>query len=83
MLSEWQLQSAKNRLSHVVEEAVEKGPQTITVRGKPAVVVLSIEDYRRLVGTGGSLFDFLARSPLRGVSLDLARSRDTGRGVRL
>ena len=83
MLSEWQLQSAKNRLSHVVEEAREKGPQTITVRGKPAAVVLSIEQYRRLLGTGGRLFDFMARSPLRGVRLELTRSRDAGRDVRL
>lgn len=83
MLNVWQLQSAKNRLSQVVDEALEKGPQTITLRGKPAVVVLSVEDYRKLCQAGGSLFEFLSGSPLRGVDLDVTRSRDTGRDAAL
>jgi prevent-host-death family protein len=83
MTNEWQLQNAKNRLSRVVDEAIENGPQTITLRGKPAVVVVSVEEYRRLCGAEGSLFEFLAGSPLRGVPLDLARGRDAGRDVKL
>ncbi len=43
----WQLQEAKNRLSEVVRLAQSEGPQTITVRGAEAVVVVSVEDYRR------------------------------------
>lgn len=82
-MKEWQLQEAKNRLSQVVHDAKDKGPQAITLRGEPAAVVLSIESYRRLLSGGGSLFEFLARSPLRGVELDLSRSGDTGRDVPL
>ena len=37
----WQLQEAKSRLSQVVDHALREGPQTITLRGKPAVVVVS------------------------------------------
>ena len=83
MNSDWQLQTAKNRLSHVVDLALKNGPQTITRHGKPAVVVLSMEDYQRIKGTGQRLSEFFARSPLRGQKLDLDRDQDTGRDVLL
>ena len=43
------LQDAKNRFSAVVEAALAGRPQMVTKRGKPAVVVLSAEEYGRLV----------------------------------
>jgi prevent-host-death family protein len=46
--AEWSLQDAKNKFSAVVEAATKGTPQTVTKRGKPAVVVLSIKDYERL-----------------------------------
>jgi prevent-host-death family protein len=46
--SEWQLQTAKNRFSEVVNRAVTEGAQTITRHGKPVVVVLSQEEFRKL-----------------------------------
>jgi len=46
--AEWSLQDAKNKFSAVVEAASKGTPQTVTKRGKPAVVVLSIRDYERL-----------------------------------
>ena len=48
MKRDWQLQDAKNQLSRVVVDAKEHGPQTITVHGRPAAVVLSVEEFRRL-----------------------------------
>jgi prevent-host-death family protein len=45
----WTLAEAKNRLSEVVRSAREKGPQTITVRGRDTAVVLSRADYDQLV----------------------------------
>ncbi|MCE8440088.1 type II toxin-antitoxin system Phd/YefM family antitoxin, partial [Rhodovulum sulfidophilum] len=45
----WTLQDAKNRFSAVVEAALAGVPQEVTRRGKPAVVVLSADDYRRLL----------------------------------
>lgn len=83
MASEWQLQAAKNRLSEVVDQALRSGPQTITRHGKPAVVVLSIQDYRRIKGGAHKLSEFIARSPLRGQDLDLDRGRDMGRDFAL
>ena len=44
----WTLQDAKNRFSAVVEAALAGCPQEVSRRGKPAVVVLSVEEYRRL-----------------------------------
>ncbi len=43
------LQDAKNRFSAVVEAALAGHPQQVSRRGKPAVVVLSAEDYERLL----------------------------------
>ena len=80
---DWQLQEAKNRLSHVIKEACEDGPQIITVRGEEKAVVLSAEEYQRLSRPQGDLVTFLESSPWAEVELDLRRSRDTGRDVEL
>lgn len=45
---QWQLQEAKNRFSEVVNRALKDGAQTITRHGKPVVVVMSQDDFRRL-----------------------------------
>lgn len=80
---EWQLQEAKNRLSRVVEEARRGSPQTITLRGTPAAVVLSFEQYQDLTRPRTALSEFFRHSPLGDAELDLERSRDTGREVEL
>lgn len=79
----WQLQEAKNRLSEVVRKARQEGPQVITLHGRDAVVVVSAREYRRIAQSKGSLVEFVRKSPLAGVTLDLRRSRDTGRPVDL
>ena len=43
----WSVQDAKNRFSEVVE-AARRIPQTVTKHGKPAVVILSADEYDRL-----------------------------------
>ena len=80
---QWQLQDAKNRLSQVVERAVQDGPQTITLRGKPTAVVVSFEEFRRLNTPPESLASFFQQSPLHGIELDLQRSGDLAREVEL
>lgn len=42
------------------KKAAEKGPVVITDRGRPAHVLLSFEDYQKLLGAGPSLFEALA-----------------------
>jgi antitoxin Phd len=79
----WQLQEAKNKLSELVKAARRAGPQIISVRGKDAVVVMSVEKYRQLTRKEESLADFLLHSPLRGSGLEIERDADTGRQVEL
>ncbi|MDF1580355.1 MAG: type II toxin-antitoxin system Phd/YefM family antitoxin [Desulfuromonadales bacterium] len=80
---EWQLQEAKNRLSQVVNSALHDGPQTITLRGKPAVVVVAFDEYQRLTQPRTDLSQFFRQSPLCDVELDLSRSADLSREVEL
>ncbi|MGE3073435.1 MAG: type II toxin-antitoxin system Phd/YefM family antitoxin [Dehalococcoidia bacterium] len=62
--SKWQLQEAKNKLSEVVRRAREEGPQTITVRGEDAVVVMDAEgfsQYESAKRPKESLYEFMQR----------------------
>lgn len=47
-MQEIQLKDAKATLSSVVDRAQDGHPSLITRHGKPAAVVLSFEDWRRL-----------------------------------
>ena len=84
MTKNWQVQEAKARFSELVRSA-DSGPQTITVHGRRAAVVLSADDYDRLKDSRGkpALTEFLRDSPLAGVELDLGRDRSMPRKTRL
>jgi antitoxin Phd len=69
----WQLQEAKNKLSEVVDEAEQNGPQLITRRGIEAAVVISFADYRKMVAKQEKLTTFFRESPLVDAELDLVR----------
>ena len=45
----WKLQDAKAKFSQVVEDALKIGPQFVTRRGHKAVVVVSVEEYEKLI----------------------------------
>ena len=60
---DWSLQDAKNRFSEVVQRARREGPQTVTLRGERAAVVLSAADYDALVRDRPSLVDDLLSGP--------------------
>jgi prevent-host-death family protein len=59
----WHLQDAKNNFSKVVQRARDEGPQTVTLRGQRAAVVLSAEDYDRLVSSKPSFVEHLLSGP--------------------
>lgn len=83
-MAEWQLQDAKNRLSEVVRRAREEGPQTVTVHGKPAAVILSAAGYARLTNVRKPLTTFLLEGPSWPDDLVQSindRPRDTGRDI--
>jgi len=52
--AQWQLQTAKARLSELVEAALRGEPQRITRRGKDAVMVLSEQAYVALTSSAKS-----------------------------
>jgi prevent-host-death family protein len=79
----WQLQEAKNRFSTVVEKALTDGYQVVTRHGQPAVVVMSVEEFRKLKPRAQPLSRFLADSPLRSLGDLPRRPRDLPRQVPL
>lgn len=75
MVGLWQLQEAKNKLSQLVDEAVNTGPQIITRRGVEVAIVLSMEEYRQLTISKEKLSDFFRQSPLFDLDIDLNRDK--------
>jgi prevent-host-death family protein len=82
----WQLQDAKARFSELVKRAREQGPQHVSVRGEPAVVVISAEEFAKLVSPRPSIVDHILEGepwPDDLVETINARPHDTGRDVDL
>jgi prevent-host-death family protein len=77
----WKLEDAKARFSEVVRLARSEGPQRVSVRGKDAVVVMSVEELDRLrpAKPRQPLVAFLETLKLG--ELDLEREQDHGRDV--
>lgn len=92
-MNTWTLEKAKNGFSEVVRRALDHEPQLVTRgrSGSEAVVVISREDYERLLAPP-NLYDALQASPLaravrEGVFGDpetadpFARPREFGRDI--
>jgi len=83
-LHAWKLEDAKARFSEVVRRAREEGPQRVTYRGKDAVVVIAVDELKRLLPAERpeqSLIDFLQGTAL--AEIDISRELDRGREVAL
>ena len=83
MRSEWQLQEAKNGFSQLIKQAVAGDVQRVTVHGKSAAVVVSAEEYARLIRRRGKLSAALLRPDIAGDDLNFGRDADTGRDIDL
>ena len=62
----WSLQDAKNKLSAVVDAAAAGTPQIVTRRGVETAVILSYDEYERIIGgesTRPSLVQHLIEIP--------------------
>ena len=81
----WPLQSAKARFSELVRRVRTDGPQHVTVHGRDEVVILSAEEFRRIMGsqTGQALIDALQSSPHREVEIEPKRAAMPVRDVTL
>ena len=86
-MATWKLEDAKNQFSKLVQHARRNGPQVVTRHGREAVVVMAVEEYRRLAAGGQGLVEFMRASPLAAVlasgDLELVRSRDLPRDIPL
>lgn len=81
-MSKWQVHDAKRRLSELIELAWTEGPQVITRHGKERVVVISVEEYRKLEAARPDFKDYLLSGP-KVDDLEIERPRDLGRDVDL
>lgn len=73
MKNTWQLQEAKNRLSTVVDNALTRGPQTITRHGTPAVVVVAAREFQHHQLRRKSIVELF--EPARGLNLSVRRDK--------
>ena len=81
-MAQWQVQEAKTRLSEVIEEAQNKGPQIITKHGTERAVVLSIADFRALTAHKPGLKEYLLGGP-KVDEFEIEPDSDTGREIAL
>jgi prevent-host-death family protein len=79
----WAVAEAKARFSEVIQCALSEGPQTITRKGREAVVVVSVEEWKRKTTRKGNLAEFFAASPWRGSGVRIERIRDRPRDIEL
>ncbi len=73
MRNTWQLQEAKNQFSLVVDNALTRGVQVITRHGEPAVVIISVAEYKKLRPRRKTLVQLLQSCPVKDLELDRVR----------
>ena len=79
----WTVAEAKAKFSEVINRAMSEGPQTITRKGRTAVVLVGAEEWRRKTKRVGNLAEFFAACPLRGSGLKMRRLKATPRKISL
>ncbi len=78
----WPVQDAKQKFSEFVRKAIQEGPQTVSRHGEEVAVLVSVETYRKLSGSGKDFKTFLLHGPDLS-ELDLERSPELARTVEL
>ena len=76
------MQEAKQKFSELVRRALEEGPQVVTKHGEEIVVVVPVEEFRRMGNEKPDFKEFLLSGPDLSV-LDLERPRELPRDVEL
>lgn len=81
----WQIQEAKAHFSELLRASIEDGPQTVTRRGVPLAVLVSVEQWNALRRTASpTLKDLLLSATGRTDELVPPRTRLSRRpGIRL
>ena len=65
------------------KKAARNGPVFITDRGRPAHVLLSIEEYQRITGGHRKIADQLAMPGTADIELEIPQARELARAVDL
>ncbi|MEF8700636.1 MAG: type II toxin-antitoxin system Phd/YefM family antitoxin [Candidatus Accumulibacter sp. UW25] len=68
-----------NQKASEAKKAANKGPVFITDRGRPAHVLLSIEDYQRIIGSHQKIADLLAMPGIEDGEPEFPPLRDLAR----
>lgn len=79
----WKLQDAKSQFSKLVKDALTGGPQFITKRGDEAVVVISVEEYEKLISDKPDFKEFLLNCPKMDEGFEIERQKDYPREIDL
>ena len=81
----WKLEDAKARFSELVREARDRQPQRVAVRGQEAVVVISTQEFARLLPLleQPSLHGLLSNSPLSQLDFESEELRSPVREIEL
>lgn len=81
-MHKWQLHEAKNKFSSLIDTVIHGKAQCITRRGEDAVVVISMEEYKKLKKQKPSLKSFLSKG-VKFDDLTIERAQGRTRGVEL
>jgi prevent-host-death family protein len=65
-----------NQDASKAKKAAETGPVIITDRGRPAHVLLTFDEYRRITGGRARIADLLAMPGAEDLEIDVPRLRD-------
>ena len=91
MGSDYSIAEAKNQLTRLVRRAEQEAPVTLTRRGRPVAVIVSVATFERLTAGRGDLWSAIeqwrASAPLDQLDVDevfgQVRDRSSGRDVEL
>ena len=79
----WQMQEAKAKFSHLINETVSSGYQTITKNGEPIVYLVSRKEFELYLKPSKSLIEVFEECPYPEVDLDIERNRESIREIDL
>jgi len=83
MKTTWKLQDAKSQFSKVVEDALKSGPQYVTRRGVPTVVIVAFQEYESLTSNKPTFKEFLLSCPKMDEQFEIERQKDYPKSIEL
>jgi prevent-host-death family protein len=72
-----------NQDASKAKKAAQAGPVFITDRGRPAHVLLTFDDYKKITGVPTKIADLLAMPGAEDIELEIVPARDLARSANL